>query len=412
MAVNGIDESGPCGSHGSFHLKQPPFIERYIETCAEHIAATVGPDEIEGIFLCGSFSLGEGGISLDSSPALLISDIDLLVVLRRFETHERMIPRRFELGRSCEKLTGDIEFLGRVDVGFMLPADLERLPPRPGVFDLKKHGRTIYGCGKVLDLIPNYEPEQIGGREAVTLLENRIASLLGRFADRTAAEGRFHYPFYYEIARVHTDIATALLCISGLYAPGYRSRSKIFGEAVREGKLEVPVSEDLPQLVSYWTGFKLLPSSSYFEREPGPVLLGELWDEASRRIVSCWSACESLLQGKEQGAESVSRLLEAREPAEGLRTNLRAWRSFLAGKPIRSRLASLFGAGSFLYRRDPSYLIRTTALLLMNEHVEGKTDIGVTEIPGLPGYSWETWEEAADKVSTLWQEMVYGRRDI
>jgi len=412
MAVNGIDESGPCGSHGSFRLKQPPFLERYIETCAEHIAAAVGPDEIEGIFLCGSFTLGEGGISLDSSPALLVSDIDLLVVLRRFETHERMLPRRYELGRSCEKLTGDMEFLGRVDVGFMLPADLERLPPRPGVFDLKRHGMTIYGSRGVLDLIPDYGPERIGGREAVTLLENRIASLLGRFTDRTAAEGRFPYPFLYEIARVYTDIATALLCISGLYAAGYQNRSRIFGEAVREGKLEVPVSEDLPKLVSYWTGFKILPSRSYFEREHGPDHLGELWDEASRRIVSCWAACESLLQGKEQDAESVSRLLEAREPAEGFRTNLRAWRSFLAGKPIRSRLASLFGAGSFLYRRDPSYLIRTTALRIMNEHVEGKIDGGAKDIPGFPGHSWGTWEEAADRISALWQEMVYGRGDI
>lgn len=412
MAVNGIDESGPCGSHGSFCQEQPPFIERYIEACAEHLAAAIGPDEIEGIFLCGSLALGEGGISFDSSPALLVSDIDILVVLRRFEAHERLLPKRYDLGRSCETLTGDMEFLGHVDVGFMMTADLERLPPRPGVFDLKNHGRTIYGGGEVLDLVPDYEPERVGGREAVTLLENRIASLLGRFDDRTAAEGDYPFRFLYEIARVHTDIATALLCISGLYAPGYENRSRLFGEAVREGKLKVTVSEDLVPLVSYWTKFKLRPSRSYPDKEPDPDYLSELWDEASRRIVSCWSACESFLQGKEQYADSVSRLLAAREPVGRIRTNLRAWRSFLAGKPIRSRLAGLFRAGAVLLRRDPSSLIRAAALHLMDMYVEGKTGIGAKGMPGFPGRSRGTWEEAADEVSALWLEMVYGRRDI
>ena len=412
MSVNGIDESGPCGSHGSSRLKHPPFIEQFIEACAQHLAAAVGPDEIEGIFLCGSFALGEGGISFDSSSALLVSDIDILVVLSRFEALERMLPMRYELGRSCETLTGDLEFLGRVDVGFMLPGDLERMPPRPGVFDLKRHGRTIYGKRDVLELVPDYESGRIGGREAVTLLENRAASLLARFGNRSDAGGDYPYGFLYEIARAHTDIATAFLSISGLYAPGYRSRSKIFEEAVHGGNLIVPVSGDLAPIVSYWTGFKLQPSRSYLEREPDPVYLDELWDETSSRIVSCWSACESFLQGREQDAASVSLLLVGREPVGGIRTNLRAWRSFLARKPIRSRLATLFGAGTALYRRDPSSLVRAAAIHLMNSYLEGKTGNGVKSIQGFPGHSWGTWEEAAAEVSALWLEMVHGRREI
>ena len=412
MAVNGIDESGPCGSRGSFRLEQPPFIERYIETCAGHLAAAVGPEEIEGIFLCGSFALGEGGISFDSSPPLLVSDIDILVVLRRFEAHERILPKRYELGRSCETLTDDMKFLGHVDVGIMLPADLELLPPKPGVFDLKRHGMPIYGSGGALDLVPDYEPERIGGREAVTLLENRIASLLGCFGDWTTTEGEYPYRLLYEIARVHTDIATALLCISGFYASGYQNRSRLFEEAVREGNIKVPVSEDLVSLVSYWTGFKLRPSRSYLEKEPDPDYLSKMWNEASQRIVSCWSACESFLQGKKQDTESVSQLLMAREPAGGIRTNLRAWRSFLAGKPLRSRLAGLLGTGTDLYRRNPSSLIRATALYLLNGYVEGKTDIEAKDMPGFPGHRWETWEKAADEVSALWLEMVYGQRDV
>jgi predicted nucleotidyltransferase len=411
MAVNGIDESGPCGSRGSFRLEQPPFIERYIRNCAEHLAAAVGPEEIEGIFLCGSFALGEGGISYDTSPPLLVSDIDILVVLRRYEMLERLLPERYELGRSCEALTGEMQFSGRVDVGLMLPVDLERMPPRPGVFDLKRRGLTIYGKGEVRDLVPDYAPERVGGEEAVTLLENRIVSLLGRFSDPTAREGDFPYTFLYEIARVYTDIATALLCISGLYEPGYENRSRLFGEAVAEGRISVPVPEELVPLVSRWTGYKLRPSREFLERETDPDCLSELWDEASRRIVSCWFLCESFLQGRDPDTVSVARLLASRQSAEGMRTNLRAWRYFLAGMPIRSRLASLLGASTILLRRDPSSLIRATALRLMNRRLEGETGVGTKEIPGFPGHSWRTWEEAADEVSALWREMVYGRRD-
>jgi len=236
MSVNGIDGSGPCGSRGSFRLERHPFIERYIETCAEHLAETIGSHEIDDIILCGSFALGEGGISFDSTPALLLSDIDILVVLRRFDTLKRLLPERYELGRSCEALTDDLRFSGRVDVGLMLPEDLERMPPRPGVFDLKRHGRTICGSGRALDLVPEYPADRVGGREAVILLENRIVPLLGRFGDIAAATKGFPYEFLYEIARVYTDIATAFLSISGLYVSGYANRSRLFAEAVGRGE--------------------------------------------------------------------------------------------------------------------------------------------------------------------------------
>lgn len=412
MAVNGIDESGPCGSHGSFRLEQPPFIKGYIETCARHLAAAVGPDEILGIFLCGSFALGEGGISLDPPIPLLVGDIDMLVVLRRYETLERVLPMRYELGSSCEELTTEMEFLGRVDVGFMLPADLESMPPRPGVFDLKNHGKTIHGSGDPLDLIPDHEAERIGGGEAVKLIENRAASFLGCFGDRRTKGDEYPYRFLYEVARVYTDIATALLSISGLYAPGYGNRAKLFEEAARGGGLVVPVSEDLISLVSNWTNFKLGPSRSSLEREPSPAYLGELWDDASKHILWCWSDCESFLQGKERGDASVRQLIAERGCNGGVRTNLRAWRSFLAGKPIRNRLTRILGAGMDLYRRDPSSLVRVSAIGLIERYLEGKTDAGVKGMPGFPGRSWDEWEDAAAEVSTLWREMVYGRRGI
>ncbi len=407
--MNGIDGSGPCGSRGSFRLGQEPFIERFIEACAGHLAETIGPDDIEGIFLCGSFALGEGGISRDSSPALLLSDIDILVVLRGYDVLKRQLPARHELGSSCEALTDDLRFSGRVDVGLMLPEDLERMPPRPGVFDLKRHGRRIFGETDVLDLVPDYPREKIGGREAVILLENRIAALLGLFVDRPAEAEGFPYEFVYEIARVYTDIATALLALSGLYTPGYENRSSAFSEAHRRGKLVARVSDDLAEQVSRWTLYKLAPSSSFLEGGSEPERLIELRDEAARRILSCWSACESLEQGEGLTETSVQQLLDGREPAGGMRTNLRAWRSYLSGRQVGSRLAGFLGAGLGLFRNDPASLVRTTALELLDSYIEGRRGEGVKGVRGLPIRGSLTWDEAASEVFDLWREMVFGR---
>ena len=410
MAVNGIDGPGPCGSHGSFRLEQPPFFERYIETCAAHLAETIGSDEIEEIVLCGSFALGEGGISFDSVPALLLSDIDILVVVRKYETLRRLLPVRAELGASCESLTDDLCFAGRVDVGIMMPVDLERMPPRPGVFDLKTHGRTLFGSGRVLDHIPGYAPEQVGGHEAVLLLENRIVSLLGCFGNRAGEGDTFPYGFLYEIARVYTDIATALLCVSRLYTPGYEKRSGLLREAVRDGRLALPVTDDLAALVDSWTEYKLRPSCSHLEQAPDPDYLAALWDGASRNILSCWSACESFLQGREQEGASVPRLLEERVSSGGMRTNLRAWRSYLGERPVGRGFIELLGAGAQILRTDPTSLVRASALELMNRYVERGSEGGVEGVNRFPGHDWNTWEEAAHDLFELWRGMVFGRR--
>ena len=411
MTVNGIDESGPCGSRGSFRLDRPPFLEEYIDSCARHIAASAGEGGTLGIFLCGSLSLGEAGVSLDPPVPALVGDIDILAVMDGPDTLERMIPQRYELGRSCEALTEEMEFLGHVDVGMILTRDLEQLPPRPGVFDLKRYGRTIHGSGDLLDLIPDYGPDRIGGGEAVKLLENRMASLLGRFDEPKRGGTAFPYSFLYEIARVHTDIATALLSISGLYESGYRRRAELLEEAVREGRIKVPVPDDLVRLVSYWTEFKINPSRSYLERGPDPTFLGQLWDDAAGRVISCWSACESFVQGMDGRGADVERLLAGRGRETGIRTNLSTWRSFLSGRSARSRLACLIGAGIDLCRRDPSYMVRSAAVRLIDAYREDGRDAVLGGTHGFPGQGWVGWEEAAAGVSALWREMVYGRRD-
>jgi hypothetical protein len=410
MSVNGIDESGPCGSRGSFSLFWRELIDAYISRCAEYIARRIGPENVTGIFLCGSFSLSEGGVSFDSSKPVVISDIDLLVVLRRFDEFGRFYPIRFQLGESCEELADEIAFAGHVDVAMTLAGDLRRMPPRPGVYDLKTHGRIIFGGAETLDLIPDYKADQIGGGEAVILLENRIASLLGRFGECTDSREGFPYSFIYEIARVYTDIATALLCASGLYTSGYAKRAELFQHAVRDGRLFVPVSADLADEVASWTRFKLEPTRSHPLSGRAGDLRG-MWDQAARRIVECWCTCESHIRGVPQGENDVSSLLAQRQHSESVRGNLIAWREHLAGKPMWNRIRCLAAHGMRIFRQSPASCVREVGVHLLDHYVRGDAVRVERRMPGSCRRAWMSWEEAASEVSTVWREMVYGRRD-
>jgi hypothetical protein len=410
MAEDGIDECGPCDSRGSFSLFRPKIIDAFVSECAAYIANSVGPSHIAGIFLCGSFALGEGGISFDSKKPQLISDMDLLVVLNSFDALNRFRKKRIELGRSCEKLTERIEFAGRVDIGMMLPEDLERMPPRPGVFDLKVHGRTLFGAEETLDLIPDYEAAQIGGREAVILLENRIASLLGRYGTWIGSPDDFPYLFIYEIARVYTDIATALISLSGLYIPGYEKRAELFARAARKGDLAVSVDPGLTADISSWTRFKLRPSKKTISGFGEGGLRG-MWDEAARKILGCWRACEAHVQGKELAARDVSCLLADRRTSGSKRVNLIGWREYLAGKPLGSRMRCLTGLGRKILERDPSAYMREMSVRLLDRYIVGDIDRTSERVPGLFRRTWRSREEAAKDVFSGWRETLYGQED-
>jgi hypothetical protein len=410
MAVNGIDESGPCDSRGSFSRFPSGIIDAYVSECAEHIADNIGASNIMAIFLCGSFALDEGGIGLDGEKPQLVGDIDLLVVMKDLDVLSRFRKRRGELGRSCEKLTDGIEFTGRVDIGMMLPEDLERMPPRPGVFDLKTRGRTLFGDAGTLDLIPDYDAAQIGGREAVILLENRVASLLGLYGTWSASSDEFPYPFVYEIARVYTDVATALIALSGLYVAGYEKRSELFARADQCGDLAVRVDREISAEIESWTRFKLRPS----RRLIGSCSEGDLrmmWEEAARRVLDCWAICEAHVQGDECRTRNVSGLLAFRKASVSPRESLISWREFLADRPLWSRIRCLAGLGWKVLEKDPASHIREIGVRLLDIYLRGNIGETSERIPGLFRRTWSSWEEAARDLFSGWREAVYGRRD-
>jgi hypothetical protein len=232
--------------------------------CARLIADRIGGGAIEAIFLCGSLAAGDETVIMEEGRIVLLSDVDLVVVLKRLEDLLAWGPRRAELGEACEALMPDVCFAGRVDVGVMLPEDLARLPARPGVYDMRERGKVLKGNAKILDRIPRFPPSDITVRESIILVENRIVTLIDSRPERPVAGDMDRYARWYRVARAYTDIAAASLSIAGMYVPGYAERRDLIrAEVTRDtgGLLAKLVSGDALRAIDRWTRFKLDPAT-------------------------------------------------------------------------------------------------------------------------------------------------------
>ena len=65
-----------------------------------------------------------------------------------------------------------------LDVGFLTPRDVERMPARPGTLELARHGCAVWGDPSLLRHVPRFRPGDISKEETLLLLENRAFELL------------------------------------------------------------------------------------------------------------------------------------------------------------------------------------------------------------------------------------------
>lgn len=406
-------DSGPCGQHGSFSLDLSPPFGTLLDSCVQRVLEISGRDNVSGIFLGGSFALGEGGIDRESDIPRLIGDVDMLVAVPSLQIHQRLYRMRRDMGRACEASTNDIEFSGSVDVGVMLTSDLDSMGPSPFVYDLKHHGVVLYGDGGLLDRIPDYEAGRIGGDEAVTLLQNRIVSFLGSFDASRRFPGDDFHPLLYEISKVYTDICTAVLCLSKLYTPGYSSRCERIREAFGAGKLALPVSGDLIESIERWTRFKLSPSTRILGEQADPESMGSRWDVAAGTLLEWWNRCESFLRGRRSEIETgrgAGDLLGRRSAASRM-DNLRAWRDLSSAWPMRRRIGLALGLGTRMFSSNPIGLVHEWGVRLFDRYMHTGTGEQVERPAAAYPHSGGSWEKAARDVTGAWREIVYGTKD-
>jgi len=122
-----------------------------------------------GIILCGGFGRGEGTVIKDGQQVKPVNDYDLLIV-----SAENQIDTQ-KIGEQITRTLG----IKLVEVGVISPDELRRLPPSQWAYDLKYGSCVIFGDKDVWQLIPEISPKDIPKWEAIKLLCNRMAGILG-----------------------------------------------------------------------------------------------------------------------------------------------------------------------------------------------------------------------------------------
>ena len=136
-----------------------------------------GPERL-ALILSGSHARGDAVWAQVAGRTLSLSDLDLYAV----------VPDRAAQRAACHRAAADhpglrtrllgLGLAGSLEVAFLTPKDLARLPARPGTLELKRHGRVVAGDPGWLARVPAWGPHDVSAEEALLLLENRAFELL------------------------------------------------------------------------------------------------------------------------------------------------------------------------------------------------------------------------------------------
>jgi hypothetical protein len=383
--------------------------------CARLIADRIGGGAIEAIFLCGSLAAGDETVIMEEGRIVLLSDVDLVVVLKRLEDLLAWGPRRAELGEACEALMPDVCFAGRVDVGVMLPEDLARLPARPGVYDMRERGKVLKGNAKILDRIPRFPPSDITVRESIILVENRIVTLIDSRPERPVAGDMDRYARWYRVARAYTDIAAASLSIAGMYVPGYAERRDLIrAEVTRDtgGLLAKLVSGDALRAIDRWTRFKLDPATETALLRSEPAAYERIWEETARDTLLFWRKASSRERRPFSDVSSplpVGALVGKARSLRVWRDHVRGWKTYLARLPVSRRLAIAMGLGTKLIAVSPLDAVREEGVRLLDHRVTKGSGVPLHGARGGFLDRGGGWDRAAADLGALWNDLVFGR---
>ncbi|MBN1884618.1 MAG: hypothetical protein JW876_03705 [Candidatus Krumholzibacteriota bacterium] len=384
-------------------------IDRFLESCADLVAREAGEGRLAGCFVCGSFATGEESLVEDAGDAILLSDVDLVAVVRDLDTHRSILSRKRSIGEACEALLPEVRFAGRVDVGVLLADEISALPHSPGIYDLRERGRVLLGPPELLEGIPDRDPARIGGREGLRLVENRVPPL---FAAHVLGEstGVDRWRFLYALCRVYTDIATAALCLAGRYVPGYAERSTRFGE-IAGGKV---AWKELREPVERWTRFKIEPGRGIAREAIGDTGDEELWDRAAADLLRFWRRAAASVAGRDpvEGEKTdVGLMIEENSLRARRLTNARRWAALLRGLGTTDGLRAAGALRGRMLTVDPEAFIRLSALSILDARVAGGKNATVGGAPGGFPFGAGSWEEAARLVTRHWHRLVFDREE-
>ena len=176
------------------------------------------------VLLSGSHATGEAVWVTVEGRTLTLSDLDVYVV----------VPNDAERSAAEARARGDRPGLAArllawgvaapLEVAFLTPAHLARLPARPGTLELRRRGVVVDGDAVWLARVPPWEARDVPPEEIDLLLENRGFELLQARAGLAAPGALARLAGRHALLKAALDLATVAVLAAGEYPDGAAGR--------------------------------------------------------------------------------------------------------------------------------------------------------------------------------------------
>jgi hypothetical protein len=218
--------------------RQPRHEDRVrtaIAACVSLLAERVPPSVLQAVVLTGSFARGEGSVLPRDGALHVLGDLEFFVVVteaRQARSLQRCAGAwGAEASARLQRLgvRADVEF-GPLEVGFFS----RRARPSIFVYDLRQHGKVVWGRGDVLEGIPAFGPEAIPRLDALHLLFNRTIEQLALHERLPAMATPDLLDAAYQRVKLTLDVAGSALAFAGMHVAQYRQRPAAFARLLAE----------------------------------------------------------------------------------------------------------------------------------------------------------------------------------
>ena len=388
-------------------------IRGLIDGCVDFVRRRLSPRTLIGVVLAGSFARGEGSVLSVDGRLKVLGDIEFFVVLAGAGDYRRLRAEMATWGPEAAAILGGDRVQAEVEFGPVHVDYLHRRPhPSIFVYDLRHHGKVLWGPPDLLEAMPAFGAEDISREDALRLLFNRTIEQLDAYDRLATLEGEGFLDVGYQRVKLVLDLAGSALAFSGSHCASYGQRPAALARLVKETP---SLARRLPQSfgrdLAIATRVKLAPEEHDFI-PPGGESTATRRRALRAQILAVGPAITGLLHWE------LEQLLDAIGDLEGLlhrylRTptlarRARDWAKLLVN-PLPAPLPLSGPASARLcWRSTPRALLYAAGALAYRDlHTPSPTPDPIGRLLPLGGASWPQDSEARRRaIVALWRWCV------
>lgn len=237
--------------------------------CVQAIAdfADCGND-IVALILTGSFSRGEGSILIDNQgPHKVLGDMEFFILTGTTMDLDGVGRKLAGLERQVEERLRQKNIVCDIDFSPVGRHYLKRMKPTIFNYELKTHGKVVYGDPDVMKETVSFHASDIPLFDAFYLLCNRIIEQLVFYrSDPCSRKGALVERFY-PLIKMYMDMAGSFLIMKGKYKPDYATRCREFVGFEEKSFLGKDKMQAFNDRLLFFTGLKLQPDHDKLPKE-------------------------------------------------------------------------------------------------------------------------------------------------